>query len=243
MARILTTVVGSYPLPDWLAALPSEQALADAMRVVIHTQEQAGLDLVCDGELYRFDVNHPQTNGMIEYFVRPMAGVRPEIGFSDGSTTRKGAATRFRSQPAGRGRGPDRRRARSTCRRLRARPRPRAEALQVHAHRPAHAGEDAARPALQGPGEAGARHRRRARRPGEAPRRRRDPGRRSQPSRPPRRMEVGRGGDQQGPRGRAEESQGGGAPVLRQLRRPVDPEGHLGQADGLPQRASRSTTS
>ena len=26
---IKTTVVGSYPLPDWLAALPSEQALAD----------------------------------------------------------------------------------------------------------------------------------------------------------------------------------------------------------------------
>ena len=28
--RIRTTVVGSYPLPDWLAAAPSEQALADA---------------------------------------------------------------------------------------------------------------------------------------------------------------------------------------------------------------------
>ena len=54
---IQTTVVGSYPLPHWLAQAPSEEALADAMRVVIHTQEQAGLDLVCDGELYRFDVN------------------------------------------------------------------------------------------------------------------------------------------------------------------------------------------
>src|SRR5690349_19734459 len=74
-ARIKTTVVGSYPLPDWLAALPSEQALLDATRVVIHTQEQAGIDLVCDGELYRFDVNHPETNGMIEYFVRPLEGV------------------------------------------------------------------------------------------------------------------------------------------------------------------------
>ena len=60
-------------VPDWLAALPSEQALIDATRVVIHTQEQAGIDLVCDGELSRFDVNHPETNGMIEYFVRPMA--------------------------------------------------------------------------------------------------------------------------------------------------------------------------
>ena len=74
--RIKTTVVGSYPVPDWLLALPSEQALIDATRVVIHTQEQAGIDLVCDGELSRFDVNHPETNGMIEYFVRPMAGMR-----------------------------------------------------------------------------------------------------------------------------------------------------------------------
>ncbi len=51
MPRIQTTVVGSYPVPDWLAALPSEQALADATRVVIGIQEQAGIDLVCDGEL------------------------------------------------------------------------------------------------------------------------------------------------------------------------------------------------
>ena len=43
--RIMTTVVGSYPVPDWLLALPSEQALIDATRVVIHTQEQAGIDL------------------------------------------------------------------------------------------------------------------------------------------------------------------------------------------------------
>ena len=32
--RILTTTVGSYPVPDWLAALPSEQAVIDATRVV-----------------------------------------------------------------------------------------------------------------------------------------------------------------------------------------------------------------
>jgi 5-methyltetrahydropteroyltriglutamate--homocysteine methyltransferase len=49
--RILTTVVGSYPVPEWLAAAPSEQALTDATRVVIATQEQAGIDVVCDGEL------------------------------------------------------------------------------------------------------------------------------------------------------------------------------------------------
>jgi len=80
---IKTTVVGSYPVPNWLAAFPTEQALIDATRVVLHTQERAGIDLVCDGELYRFDVNHPETNGMIEYFIRPMAGVRTELTFEE----------------------------------------------------------------------------------------------------------------------------------------------------------------
>ena len=99
--RIKTTVVGSYPIPDWLAASPSEQALADAMRVVIATQEQAGIDVVCDGELYRFDVNHPETNGMIEYFVRPMAGVRREIGFEELIEYRKAGGMQFRARPPG----------------------------------------------------------------------------------------------------------------------------------------------
>jgi len=36
--------------------------VVDATRVVLHTQEQAGIDVVCDGELSRFDVNHPETN-------------------------------------------------------------------------------------------------------------------------------------------------------------------------------------
>jgi 5-methyltetrahydropteroyltriglutamate--homocysteine methyltransferase len=104
--RILTTVVGSYPLPDWLAALPSEQAVLDATRVIIHTQEQAGIDLVCDGELYRFDVNHPETNGMIEYFVRPLAGVRADIALSEWIEYSRGAATRFRTRPPGVVEGP-----------------------------------------------------------------------------------------------------------------------------------------
>ncbi len=99
--RIQATVVGSYPVPDWLAAAPSEQALADAMRVVFHTQEQAGVDLVCDGELYRFDLNHPETNGMIEYFVRPLSGVRGDIGFAEWLEYSKGAGMRFRTRPPG----------------------------------------------------------------------------------------------------------------------------------------------
>jgi 5-methyltetrahydropteroyltriglutamate--homocysteine methyltransferase len=106
MARILTTVVGSYPLPDWLRRAPSEQALLDATRVVIATQERAGIDLVCDGELYRFDVNHPETNGMIEYFVRPMSGVRGDIAFSEWLDYSKGAGMRFRTRPPGVVQGP-----------------------------------------------------------------------------------------------------------------------------------------
>ena len=76
---IKTTVVGSYPMFDWLAALPSEQALVDATAVVLKTQELAGLDLIADGELYRFDINHPQTNGMIDYFVRQLGGIRTAL--------------------------------------------------------------------------------------------------------------------------------------------------------------------
>jgi 5-methyltetrahydropteroyltriglutamate--homocysteine methyltransferase len=99
--RIRTTVVGSYPVPDWLAAAPSEQALADATRVVIATQEQAGIDLVCDGELYRFDLNHPETNGMIEYFTRPMSGIRSDIGFAEWLDYARSAGMRFRARPPG----------------------------------------------------------------------------------------------------------------------------------------------
>src|SRR6476620_9687173 len=97
--RIKTTVVGSYPVPDWLLALPSEQALIDATRVVIHTQEQAGIDLVCDGEFSRFDVNHPETNGMIEYFVRPMAGMRTAITFDELIAYRSQRGMGFRTRP------------------------------------------------------------------------------------------------------------------------------------------------
>jgi 5-methyltetrahydropteroyltriglutamate--homocysteine methyltransferase len=49
--KIETTVVCSYPVSAWLAGAPSEQALADATRVVLHTQEQAGIDLVWNGKI------------------------------------------------------------------------------------------------------------------------------------------------------------------------------------------------
>lgn len=99
--RIRTTTVGSYPVPDWLAALPSEQAVIDATRVVFDLQRQAGIDLPTDGELYRFDVNHPDTNGMIEYFIRPMAGISGVVGRSVGEEFVRHAPMGFRRKPAG----------------------------------------------------------------------------------------------------------------------------------------------
>src|SRR5215472_16670940 len=99
--EILTTTVGSYPIPDWLASCPSEQTRIDATRVVFDIQRQAGIDLPTDGELYRFDINHPETNGMIEYFVRPMAGVRKEVGLADWLDFKSTPGVQFRTRPPG----------------------------------------------------------------------------------------------------------------------------------------------
>ena len=98
---ILTTTVGSYPVPDWLQSMPTEQALIDATRVVVDIQRQHGIDLPTDGELYRFDVNHPETNGMIDYFIRPLAGIRAEVGRQEWNEFRQMQTMSFRAKPAG----------------------------------------------------------------------------------------------------------------------------------------------
>lgn len=104
--EILTTTVGSYSPIDWLAALPSEQAVLDATSVVISTQRRAGIDLPTDGELYRFDVNHPDTNGMIEYFISRMGGISTAVGLTDARAFRAKQEMGFRRKPAGVVRGP-----------------------------------------------------------------------------------------------------------------------------------------
>jgi len=93
-------VVGSYPIPAWLAAYPTTPNLRDAILVVLKTQELAGLDLIADGELSRFDVNHPQTNGMIESFVRPLGGVRSDLGRAEIERFRRQPGMGFRARPA-----------------------------------------------------------------------------------------------------------------------------------------------
>ena len=98
---ILTTTVGSYPVPAWLQSTPTEQTLIDATRVVVDIQRQHGIDLPTDGELYRFDVNHPDTNGMIDYFIRPLSGVRAEVGRQEWYEFREMQTMSFRAKPAG----------------------------------------------------------------------------------------------------------------------------------------------
>src|SRR5437763_4433993 len=98
---IQTTVVGSYPIPSWLAAFPSAVNLRDALLVVLKTQELAGIDVVADGELSRFDVGHPETNGMIDYFVRPLGGVGTTLTREELEEFRQQSHMGFRARPAG----------------------------------------------------------------------------------------------------------------------------------------------
>lgn len=98
---IRTTVVGSYPVPEWLRAFPNSVNLRDAVMVVMKSQELAGLDVISDGELSRFDVNHPETNGMIDYFVRPLEGVSSTLTRAELEAFRQKSDFGFRSKPAG----------------------------------------------------------------------------------------------------------------------------------------------
>ncbi len=80
--------------------MPSEQALRDATRVIFDTQRQAGIDLPTDGELYRFDINHPDTNGMIDYFARRFGGCSTAINRSRSESYAAKQEMRFRAKPA-----------------------------------------------------------------------------------------------------------------------------------------------
>lgn len=99
--ELLTTVVGSYPVPTWLVGNPSRVVLRDAVMTVLKTQELAGLDVISDGELQRFDPSHPETNGMIDYFVSRMEGIRTRFSRSDLEKFRSDRGLKYRTMPAG----------------------------------------------------------------------------------------------------------------------------------------------
>src|SRR6476661_4285585 len=98
---IKTTVVGSYPVLPWMVGNPSRVVLRDAVMAVMKTQELAGLDLVTDGELMRFDPSHPETNGMVDYFASQMDGIRKHFSFSDFERFRADRASASRLLSAG----------------------------------------------------------------------------------------------------------------------------------------------
>jgi 5-methyltetrahydropteroyltriglutamate--homocysteine methyltransferase len=83
MPQIKTTVVGSYPVPSWLVGNSSRLVLRDAVMTVLKTQELAGLDLITDGEFIRFNPSHPETNGMVDYFVSQLEGIRSHFAAAD----------------------------------------------------------------------------------------------------------------------------------------------------------------
>ena len=98
---IRTTVVGSYPVPHWLPGDSSRIALRDAIMVVLKTQELAGIDVIADGELNRFDPSHPENNGMIDYFVSRMDGIVTRFSMSDLDRFHADAGLAYRAEPAG----------------------------------------------------------------------------------------------------------------------------------------------
>lgn len=98
---IKTTVVGSYPIPHWLPGDTSRTTLRDAILVVLKTQELAGIEVVADGELNRFDPGHPETNGMIDYFVSKMDGIRTRFSLEDIEAFRADQGLTYRTDPAG----------------------------------------------------------------------------------------------------------------------------------------------
>jgi 5-methyltetrahydropteroyltriglutamate--homocysteine methyltransferase len=80
--RLLTSVVGSHARPSWFVAgidaaehgafgpADLSEMLDDAVDLAIHDQEEAGIDIVCDGEMRR-------AGFFTAEFYRHLTGVRP----------------------------------------------------------------------------------------------------------------------------------------------------------------------
>lgn len=103
---IRTTVVGSYPVPDWLKSLPNEETMVDAMTVAMRAQELAGIDVIADGEIGRWNLQRNAPGGMVERFVEPMEGVQWRLTRQQAELFRSRAETAYRSAAPGIVRGP-----------------------------------------------------------------------------------------------------------------------------------------
>ncbi|MGA9097758.1 MAG: hypothetical protein WB392_02365 [Methanotrichaceae archaeon] len=89
---LTTTVIGSYTVPDWYPTLQEavrsgrlpqaafRDAKAVAARAAIKDQEAAGVNVICDGELFRRDDNRfGPPNAMINYFAAKIPGFSGEL--------------------------------------------------------------------------------------------------------------------------------------------------------------------
>src|SRR3982751_1738985 len=101
MPWLKTTVVGSYPVLPWMVGNPSRLVLRDAIMAVLKTQELADIDLVSDGELGRFDPSHPEANGMVDYFIARLDGVRSAFTIGDVDRHRADRVQGYRLSTAG----------------------------------------------------------------------------------------------------------------------------------------------
>lgn len=99
--RLKTTVVGSYPVPDWLKATPSQEALRDALLVVTRSQVDAGIEVVSDGEMGRWDFARHAPSGMVERFVHSMSGVERDLSQLQARAYRERSDVAYRALPPG----------------------------------------------------------------------------------------------------------------------------------------------
>jgi 5-methyltetrahydropteroyltriglutamate--homocysteine methyltransferase len=98
---IETSVVGSFPLPRWLDQSASEEAILDAIKAIIKDQENVGLDLISDGEVYRNLYCHEKTNGMIDHYAERLAGISTEQPRALLERMRHDPELAYRDAPAG----------------------------------------------------------------------------------------------------------------------------------------------
>ena len=98
---IRTTVVGSYPVPTWLKVHPSPEAVRDAVRIVLDVQQQAGIELLSDGELTRWNGREFRPSGMVERFVSQLQGIVSEPSYAQRIAFQQRADVSYRGKPAG----------------------------------------------------------------------------------------------------------------------------------------------
>jgi 5-methyltetrahydropteroyltriglutamate--homocysteine methyltransferase len=96
-----TTVVGSYPVPDGLREQSTEEALDQALQAVLDVQQRAGIDVISDGELSRWDLGRRSPGGMTERFVRRMSGIQADASAEQRARYRERADVAYRRDPPG----------------------------------------------------------------------------------------------------------------------------------------------